>query len=57
MSAASADTFALLDSGHVATGLAYCLGTLAAALTAVVVVDRFSTVEQRRDVEGAGGDE
>ncbi len=42
MSAASAETFVLLDEGHVATGLAYCLGTVAAALGAVLLVDRLS---------------
>jgi len=57
MSAASAETFELLDGGAVGVGLAYCLGTLAAALVAVLVVDRFSTAAQRRDIETEGGDE
>ena len=35
MSAASVDTFTLLDEGHPALALAYSLGTLAAALLAV----------------------
>jgi fluoride exporter len=40
MSTASTDTFTLLDGGHVAVGAAYCLGTLAAALGAVLLVSR-----------------
>lgn len=43
MSAASVDTFTLLDGGHVVTGGAYCVGTLLAALLAVVLVSRFAT--------------
>jgi CrcB protein len=57
MSAASVDTFALLDAGAVGTGLAYCLGTLAAALVAVALVDRLSTPEARHAVEDEEGDE
>jgi CrcB protein len=57
MSAASADTFALLDGGHVDTGLSYCLGTLLAALAAVLLVDRLTTTEQRQEFESAEGDE
>jgi CrcB protein len=57
MSAASVETFALLDRGATGTGLAYCLGTLAAALLAVVVVQRLSSGDTRHEVERAGGDE
>jgi CrcB protein len=57
MSAASADTFVLLDRGEVGLGAAYCLGTLAAALLAVRAVDRFTTAEQRRRFEDEEGDE
>jgi len=56
MSAASVETFALLDHGHVVLGLAYCLGTLAAALTAVVLLERLSTSDQRSDVADHEGD-
>jgi len=56
MSAASVETFELLDHGHVVLGLAYCLGTLAAALLAVMVLDRLTTVEERADVEDHEGD-
>jgi CrcB protein len=51
MSAASAETFELLDHGHVVLGLAYCLGTLGAALVAVTFLDRVATVDQRVDVD------
>jgi CrcB protein len=57
MSAASVETFALLDRGDVGLGLAYCLGTLVAALAAVLLVDRLTTDEQRRGFETAEGDE
>jgi CrcB protein len=57
MSAASVETFDLLDRGHLGLGLAYCLGTLAAALVAVLLVDRLTTDEQRREFETAEGDE
>jgi CrcB protein len=57
MSAASADTFALLDRGDVGLAAAYCLGTLAAALLAVLAVERLSSEKQRRDFEKAEGDE
>ena len=40
MSAASVDTFRLLDAGAVTTGLAYGVGTLVAALVLVNVVSR-----------------
>ena len=57
MSAASVDTFALLDRGDVGLGLAYCLGTLGAALLAVVVVGQLTTLEQRGEFEDREGDE
>jgi len=56
MSAASAETFALLDRGQVALGLTYCLGTLAASVVAVLVLDRFTAPDQRTDVADDGGD-
>ena len=48
MSTASVDTFTLLDGGHVALGSAYCLGTVAAALAAVLLVNRLTTAEQQQ---------
>lgn len=57
MSAASVDTFTLLDNGDIGLGMAYCLGTLAAALLAVLAVDRLTSESQRRTVELADGDE
>ena len=57
MSAASAETFDLLDRGHLGLGLAYCFGTLAAALAAVLLIDRATTDEQRREFETGEGDE
>ncbi len=42
MSAASTDTFALLDAGHAGLAIGYCGGTVAAALLAVVCVQRLS---------------
>ena len=57
MSAASTDTFVLIDHGATALGLAYCLGTLAAALLAVLLVDRLTTDQQRLDFEDAGCDQ
>jgi CrcB protein len=56
MSTASVDTFTLLEHGAVGTALAYALGTLVAALVAVVLVDRLSTPAQRRLVEDDEGD-
>ncbi|MET0999317.1 MAG: CrcB family protein [Marmoricola sp.] len=56
MSAASTETFALLDHGHVGLGLAYCLGTLAASVLAVQAVDRRTTIAQRTKVAGLGAD-
>jgi len=57
MSAASVETFSLLDHGRVALGAAYCLGTLAAAIAAVLLVDLATTDEQRLDFEVHEGDE
>ncbi len=57
MSAASVDTFTLLDDGHPGLALAYSLGTLAAALAAVLLVERWVRPEERLRVERAGGDE
>lgn len=57
MSTASTDTFALLDSHHVALALAYCLGTAATALAAVSVVDRLTTADERSGAEDDGWDE
>ena len=48
MSTASVDTFMLLDGGHVALGSAYCLGTLGAALSAVLLVNRLTSAEQQQ---------
>lgn len=42
MSAASVDTFRLLDAGAVVTGLAYGAGTLVAALLLVTAVSRLA---------------
>ncbi len=55
MSAASAETFALLDRGEVLLGLTYCLGTLAASVLAVLIIEGRLTHGQRRDVAGQGG--
>ena len=55
MSAASTDTFALIDGGATGLGLAYCLGTLCASLLAVLLVDRITTEQQRREFGNAGG--
>jgi CrcB protein len=57
MSAASMDTFALLDEHHVGLALGYCLGTLVAAIAAVLVVDRLTTLADRDQAEAAGWDE
>ena len=57
MSAASAETFVLLDRGATGLGLAYCVGTLFASLLAVLLVDRLTTEQQRQDFELAEGDE
>ncbi len=57
MSAASVDTFVLLDRGDPGLALAYSVGTLACSLLAVLAVDRFTTSDQRREFEEQGGDE
>ena len=57
MSAASMDTFALVREHHIMPALLYCLGTLAAALAAVLVVDRLTTPAERAEAEDAGWDE
>jgi CrcB protein len=57
MSAASVDTFTLLDGGHIAVGSAYCLGTVAAALLAVLLVGRLTTLDQRREAVDEEWDE
>lgn len=57
MSAASVGTFTLLDRGETGMALVYSLGTLAAAVAAVLLVQRFSTDAQRRDFEASGGEE
>jgi fluoride exporter len=44
MSAASVDTFRLLDDGAVATGLAYGLGTLLVALALVALISRLDPI-------------
>ncbi len=57
MSAASYETFALIDHGLVGTAAAYALGTLAAALAAVLVVGRLSTESERLEFALEEGDE
>lgn len=57
MSAASAETFALLDAGRAAVALAYAAATLAASVLLVIVVDRFTSPADRAAFESAEGDE
>jgi CrcB protein len=57
MSTASLDTFVLLDAGHVAVAAAYALGTVAAALLAVVLVDRLTTLAEQLAALDQGWDE
>jgi len=57
MSAASAETFVLLDRGATGLGLAYSVGTLCASLLAVLLVDQLTTEQRRRDFELAESDE
>jgi CrcB protein len=57
MSAASTETFVLIDRGAAGLGLAYCAGTLCASLLAVLLVDRLTTEQQQQDFESAEGDE
>ena len=55
MSTASTDTVVLVDSGHPGLAAAYCLGTLGAAVLAVVVVRRMvapADDARLRDEEG-----
>jgi CrcB protein len=47
MSTASVDTFTLLDTDHLALGAAYCLGTVGAALAAVLLVSRLTAVDRQ----------
>ena len=56
LSTYSEQTRALLDAGHVGTATAYLLGTLACALLAVAVADRFSTLAARAEFEDEEGD-
>ena len=56
MSAASVDTFTLLDTGHVGSAAAYAVGTLGAALLAVALVNRAAGPGWRAAVQREGGD-
>lgn len=55
MSAASVDTFRLLDAGAVGTGFAYGLGTLAAALVLVALISRLDPIGES-ELEAEEGD-
>jgi fluoride exporter len=57
MSTASVDTFSLLDGGHVALASAYALGTVLAAVGAVLLVDRLTTLADRLAAMDEGWDE
>ena len=57
MSAASVETFTLLRGDETLLALLYCLGTLAAALAVVLVVERLTTPAERDKAEDAGWDE
>jgi CrcB protein len=57
MSAASVDTFVLLDAGHPVMALSYSLGTLVAALAAVVLVERWGRPDEQLRFEHSGGEE
>ena len=57
MSAASEQTVVLLERDQVGTALAYAGGTLAAALVAVWLVDRWTTPAQRALLERDEADE
>ncbi len=57
MSAASTETFALIDGGDPVLAAAYLLGTVGAALLAVLVVDRWTTPEDRLLLEVEEADE
>jgi len=56
MSAASTDTFALLDLGATGLGLAYCLGTLCASLLAVLLVDRITPAQHGQGSDSGESD-
>lgn len=56
LSAYSEEGRALLADGRTATAAAYLLGTLAACLVAVALVDRLSTPESREEFEAEEGD-
>lgn len=56
MSTASVETFALLDQQHPALAVAYCLGTLGAALAAVSAVDHLTTFADRASARDAWWD-
>jgi CrcB protein len=55
MSAASTDTFSLLDHGEPVLALAYCLGTLGAALAAVLLVEQLTGAGRPGPAGGEGG--
>jgi CrcB protein len=55
MSAASVDSFRLLDAGAVGTGLAYAVGTLVAALLVVAVISRLDPAGET-ELEAEEGD-
>jgi fluoride exporter len=57
MSAASVDTLTLLRDQHIGVALTYWLGTLLAALAAVLAVDRLTSPADRHEAEDAGWDE
>lgn len=57
MSAASTDTFVLLDRGDTWLALAYCLGTLGAALAAVLLVERVADPVRQQGLAARGGAE
>lgn len=57
MSAASAETLTLVREDHAVLALLYCLGTLTAALAAVLAVERLTTPGERSAAESAGWDE
>lgn len=56
MSAVSEQTRALVDAGHVATAGVYVAGTVAAAVAAVALADRFSAPSERREFDEEEGD-
>lgn len=56
MSAVSEQTRALVDSGQVATAGTYVVGTVAAAVAAVALADRFSAPAERQEFDEEEGD-